>query len=123
MRLLLLYILLRYYGVSSLMVDWTSMMFMLLYVIFVIPVQYMSDKCGLRWTAILGSGLICLGSWIKIFSIHPDNFYIVFIGQSIVGFSQVILLISLENLYICVISSFFSCYFTYIIHILYHVFF
>ncbi|XP_025261827.1 feline leukemia virus subgroup C receptor-related protein 2-like [Camponotus floridanus] len=82
----------RYYGVSSLMVDWTSMIFMLLYVIFVIPVQYISDKCGLRWTAILGSGLICLGSWIKIFSIHTDNFYIVFIGQSIVGFSQTLVL-------------------------------
>ncbi|XP_025261812.1 feline leukemia virus subgroup C receptor-related protein 2-like [Camponotus floridanus] len=78
----------RYYGVSSLMVGWTAMMFMLLYVIFVLPVQYVSDKCGLRWTIILSSGLICLGSWIKIFSIHPDNFYIAFIGQAIVGFSQ-----------------------------------
>ncbi|XP_072755721.1 choline/ethanolamine transporter flvcr2a [Anoplolepis gracilipes] len=82
----------RYYGVSSLMVDWTSMSFMLLYALFILPVQYGSDKCGLRWIAILGSGLSCLGAWIKTFSVHPDRFYIAFIGQSIVGFTMTLIL-------------------------------
>ncbi|KAM0727467.1 Choline/ethanolamine transporter flvcr2b [Formica fusca] len=82
----------RYYGVSSLMVDWTSMSFMLLYAVFVFPVQHMSDNCGLRWMAILGSGLSTLGAWIKTFSVHPDRFYIAFIGQSIVGFTQTLIL-------------------------------
>ncbi|CAL1678174.1 unnamed protein product [Lasius platythorax] len=82
----------RYYGVSSLTVDWTSMSFMLLYSVFVIPVQYMSDKWGLRWTAILSSGLSCLGAWIKTFSVHPDRFHIVVIGHSIVGFTTTLIL-------------------------------
>ncbi|KAL6435123.1 hypothetical protein ACFW04_005312 [Cataglyphis niger] len=85
-------ILFRYYGVSSLMVDWTSMVFMLLYAIFVFPVQHVSNNCGLRWMAILGSGLSCLGAWIKTFSVHPDRFYVTFIGQSIVGFTQTLIL-------------------------------
>ncbi|CAL1678175.1 unnamed protein product [Lasius platythorax] len=87
----------RYYGVSSLMIDWTSMSFLLLYSVFVFPVQYVSDKWGLRWIAILGSGLSCLGAWIKTFSVHPDRFHIVVIGHCIVGFTTVILLISLKK--------------------------
>ncbi|XP_029163047.1 feline leukemia virus subgroup C receptor-related protein 2-like [Nylanderia fulva] len=83
----------RYYRISTLMVDWTSMSFMLLYAVFVIPVQYMSDRYGsLRWTALLGSGLSCLGAWIKTFSIHPDSYHIVIIGHSIVAFTQTLIL-------------------------------
>ncbi|XP_017797546.1 PREDICTED: feline leukemia virus subgroup C receptor-related protein 2 isoform X2 [Habropoda laboriosa] len=58
----------RYYGVSSLAVDWTSMAFMVYYVIFIIPATYMLDRWGLRWTNIVGCGINCLGSWIKVLS-------------------------------------------------------
>lgn len=72
------------------MVDWTSMLFMALY-LFVLPVSYVSDKWGLRWSSIVSSGVCCMGAWIKTFSIHPDRFYVVFIGQSMVAITQVIL--------------------------------
>lgn len=87
---MLFYILFRYYGVSSLMVDWLSMSFMVFYAIFIFPASYVTDRCGLRWTTILGTGLNCLGAWIKIFSIQPDRFHVVFIGHSIVALAQVI---------------------------------
>ncbi|RLU24566.1 hypothetical protein DMN91_002655 [Ooceraea biroi] len=82
----------RYYGVSSLMVDWTAMSFMVFYSLFVLPATYAIDKCGLRWTAIIGSGMSCLGAWIKIFSVQPDRFYLVLIGQSIVAITQTMIL-------------------------------
>ncbi|KYN04923.1 PREDICTED: feline leukemia virus subgroup C receptor-related protein 2-like [Cyphomyrmex costatus] len=78
----------KYYGVSSRMVDWTSMSFMAFYVTFIFPVSYMTDKCGLRWTITIGAGLNCLGAWIKTLSIQPDRFYIAFIGHSIVALAQ-----------------------------------
>ncbi|KAL6268571.1 hypothetical protein P5V15_001706 [Pogonomyrmex californicus] len=82
----------RYYGVSSLMVDWTSMSFMLFYATFIFPATYLTDKCGLRWTIIIGAGLTCLGAWIKIFSVQPDRYYVLFIGHSIVGIAQTLVL-------------------------------
>ncbi|KAL6268573.1 hypothetical protein P5V15_001708 [Pogonomyrmex californicus] len=82
----------RYYGVSSLMVDWTSMSFMLFYATFIFPALYLTDKCGLRWTIIIGAGLTCLGAWIKIFSVQPDRYYVLFIGHSIVGIAQTLVL-------------------------------
>lgn len=44
-------------------------------------------------TALCGAIGTCVGAWIKVFSVHPDLFYVGFIGQSIVATSQVILLI------------------------------
>ncbi|KYQ54727.1 Feline leukemia virus subgroup C receptor-related protein 2 [Trachymyrmex zeteki] len=82
----------RYYGVSSMMVDWTSMLYMALYATFIFPASYVTDKCGLRWTTIIGASINCLGAWIKTFSIQSDRFYIVFIGQSIVALAQTMVL-------------------------------
>ncbi|KAH0948184.1 hypothetical protein HN011_012314 [Eciton burchellii] len=82
----------RYYGVSSLMVDWTAMSFMVFYSVFIFPATYVIDKCGLRWVAIIGSGMTCLGAWIKIFSVQPDRFYVILIGQSIVAITQTMIL-------------------------------
>ncbi|KYN30098.1 Feline leukemia virus subgroup C receptor-related protein 2 [Trachymyrmex cornetzi] len=82
----------RYYGVSSMMVNWTSMLYMAFYATFIFPASYMTDKCGLRWTTIIGASINCLGAWIKTFSIQPDRFYVVFIGQSIVALAQTLVL-------------------------------
>ncbi|CAL7940713.1 unnamed protein product [Xylocopa violacea] len=82
----------RYYGVSSLAVDWTSMAFMAYYVIFIIPATYMVDRWGLRWSNIIACGITCLGSWIKVLSVSPDRFYVTFIGQSLVAIVQTVVL-------------------------------
>ncbi|XP_012531942.1 feline leukemia virus subgroup C receptor-related protein 2 [Monomorium pharaonis] len=85
-------IVIRYYGVSSLMVDWTSMSFMAFYSAFIFPASYVTDKYGLRWATIIGAGLNCLGAWIKTFSVQPDRFYITFIGHSVVALAQTVVL-------------------------------
>ncbi|KAH0545602.1 feline leukemia virus subgroup C receptor-related protein 2-like [Cotesia glomerata] len=82
----------RYYNVSSLAVDMTSMTYMFYYVILVVPGSYMAERIGLRWTAILGSFLVCIGSWIKIFSVSPNGFITTFIGQSFLAVTQVVIL-------------------------------
>ncbi|XP_015514784.1 uncharacterized MFS-type transporter C09D4.1-like [Neodiprion pinetum] len=82
----------RYYNVSTIAVDWTSLLFMLAYIPLVFPISYMMDRIGLRWTIIVGCLLTALGSWIKVFSIPRDRFYVTFIGQSLVASTQVIVL-------------------------------
>lgn len=34
----------------------------------------------------------CLGAWVKVLGVHPDLFWVAFIGQSIVAVSQVFIL-------------------------------
>lgn len=65
------------------------MSFMAFYAAFIFPASYVTDRCGLRWTLIIGTGLNCLGAWIKTFSVQPDRFYVVLIGHSIVAIAQV----------------------------------
>uniref|UniRef100_A0A1B0DDT6 Major facilitator superfamily (MFS) profile domain-containing protein n=1 Tax=Phlebotomus papatasi TaxID=29031 RepID=A0A1B0DDT6_PHLPP len=79
----------RYYGITSTWVDWTSMIYMVLYIPLITPASWILDKMGLRFAAICGVLGTCLGAWIKVFSVQPDLFYVSFIGQSIVATSQV----------------------------------
>ncbi|XP_053684189.1 feline leukemia virus subgroup C receptor-related protein 2 [Sabethes cyaneus] len=82
----------RYYDITSTWVDWTSMIFMILYIPLIFPASWILDKLGLRIAAISGVLGTCLGAWIKCFSVRPDLFWVGFIGQSIVAASQVFIL-------------------------------
>ncbi|CAI2319246.1 unnamed protein product [Caenorhabditis sp. 36 PRJEB53466] len=77
-----------YYGVSFQAVDWTSMIYMLTYIFFFIPAAWLLDKWGLRLSVLLGALGNCVGAWIKLMSTHPDSFWVTFLGQTIVGASQ-----------------------------------
>lgn len=82
----------NYYGVSTNWVDWTSMIYMVLYIPFIFPGSYLLEKLGLRKAVIIGMIGTCAGSWIKVGAVHPDRFWLAFIGQSIVALSQVFVL-------------------------------
>ncbi|XP_076271537.1 histamine transporter isoform X2 [Rhynchophorus ferrugineus] len=81
-----------YYGVSSDWVNWTSLIFMVLYIPFIFPASYLLEKLGMRLAITIGIFGTCLGSWIKVASVSPDRFYVSFIGQACVGLSQVFVL-------------------------------
>lgn len=82
----------RYYGVSDKWIDWTSMVYMILYIPLIFPGSWFLDKMGLRITALVGVFGTCIGAWIKVFSVGPDLFFVGFAGQSIVALSQVCIL-------------------------------
>ncbi|XP_037827907.1 feline leukemia virus subgroup C receptor-related protein 2 [Lucilia sericata] len=82
----------KYYGVSDKWIDWTSMIYMILYIPLIFPGSWFLDKMGLRITALVGVFGTCIGAWIKVFSVGPDLFFVGFFGQSIVALSQVCIL-------------------------------
>ncbi|KOB74381.1 Uncharacterized protein OBRU01_09543 [Operophtera brumata] len=47
---------------------------------------------GLRITTIIGAFGTCLGSWLKVFSVPQDMFWLGFVGQTVVAISQVFVL-------------------------------
>lgn len=81
-----------YYSVSADWVNWTSIIYMVLYIPFIFPGSYLLEKLGLRLAIIIGICGTCLGSWIKVASIDPERFYLGFFGQSVVALSQVFVL-------------------------------
>ncbi|XP_053330947.1 feline leukemia virus subgroup C receptor-related protein 2 isoform X2 [Spea bombifrons] len=81
-----------YYGVSSLAIDWLSMSYMLAYIPLLFPVAWLLDTRGLRVIALVGSGLNCLGAWIKTGSARPDLFAVTFCGQMVCAVAQVFIL-------------------------------
>jgi FLVCR family feline leukemia virus subgroup C receptor-related protein len=85
-------IVVRYYGVTSLDVNGTSIIWMVVYIPCIFPATWFLDKYGLRWSVLLGAFGNCLGAWIKCASTSPHLFYVTFIGQTVVAVSQVFIL-------------------------------
>ncbi|XP_016074696.1 PREDICTED: feline leukemia virus subgroup C receptor-related protein 1 [Miniopterus natalensis] len=81
-----------FYGVSSLHIDWLSMVYMLAYVPLIFPATWLLDTRGLRLTALLGSGLNCLGAWVKCGSVQQHLFWVTMLGQSLCSVAQVFIL-------------------------------
>ncbi|XP_018794043.1 PREDICTED: feline leukemia virus subgroup C receptor-related protein 2 isoform X2 [Bactrocera latifrons] len=81
-------IIVKYYSINDKWVDWTSMIYMIVYIPLIFPGSWFLDKMGLRITALVGIVGTCIGSWIKVFSVQPDLFYVTFIGQTMVALAQ-----------------------------------
>nr|CAH0103591.1 unnamed protein product [Daphnia galeata] len=91
-------LLMKYYGVDSQTVNWTSLVYMVVYVPLIFPGAWIMDKMGLRVTLLIGSLGTAAGAWIKVFSVVPDRFYVALIGQTIAAISQVFVLSVPPNL-------------------------
>ncbi|XP_068135800.1 heme transporter FLVCR1 [Hyperolius riggenbachi] len=82
----------RFYGLTNPEVDWLSMVYMVAYVPLIFPATWLLDTRGLRLTALLGSGLNCLGAWVKCASARPDLFPVTMLAQIICSIAQVFIL-------------------------------
>ncbi|XP_053659854.1 feline leukemia virus subgroup C receptor-related protein 2-like [Anopheles marshallii] len=82
----------KYYNISPAWIDWTSMIFMVIYILAVFPVSYIMDVKNMRQSAVIGAVGTALGAWIKVFSADPSQFKIVIIGQIVSAIAQVFLL-------------------------------
>lgn len=82
----------RFYGVSNDKIDWLSIVYMVAYVPLIFPATWLLDCKGLRLTALLGSGLNCVGAWLKCASVRPDLFGVTITAQVICSVAQVFIL-------------------------------
>ncbi|GJQ81225.1 hypothetical protein Trydic_g20444 [Trypoxylus dichotomus] len=85
-------IIVKYYGVTSVAVDWTSVISMITYPPLLLPGSYLIDRIGLRYCALIGVLGTAAGTWIKIFSVQPHLFWVGFVGQTVVFVSQIFIL-------------------------------
>ncbi|XP_008288616.1 choline/ethanolamine transporter flvcr2b isoform X2 [Stegastes partitus] len=85
-------IFMKFYGVEAFTIDWMSMIYMLTYIPFILPVTWLLDKKGLRVIALTGTALNCAGTWIKVVSVKPNLFAVTFLGQFSCSLAQVFIL-------------------------------
>ncbi|XP_067273993.1 feline leukemia virus subgroup C receptor-related protein 1 [Pseudorasbora parva] len=85
-------IFMEYYGVTSIMIDGLSVVYMVAYVPLIFPATWLLDKKGLRMTALLGAGLNALGAWVKCASVGPNLFWVTMSAQIICSVAQVFIL-------------------------------
>ncbi|XP_044728276.1 uncharacterized MFS-type transporter C09D4.1-like [Chrysoperla carnea] len=82
----------RYYGITSRMVDYTSLIYLITYLPLVLPASYFMDKYGMRATLVTASLGNCIGCWFKVLSADPDKFYIGFMGQFVLSCTQLVII-------------------------------
>ncbi|KAF2887721.1 hypothetical protein ILUMI_18452 [Ignelater luminosus] len=66
------------------------MVFLLTYAVFCLAGSYVLDVLGLRNAILLEMILASAGAWIKLGSVSPDRFWVIILGQTVVGISQVL---------------------------------
>ncbi|XP_056424243.1 feline leukemia virus subgroup C receptor-related protein 1 [Hyla sarda] len=81
-----------FYRVSYQDIDWLSMVYMLVYIPLIFPATWLLDTKGLRLTALLGSGLNCLGAWVKCASARSDLFPVTVFAQLVCSVAQIFIL-------------------------------
>lgn len=81
-----------FYNVDAFTIDWMSMIYMLTYIPFILPVTWVLDRKGLRVVALAATALNCAGTWVKVASVRPDLFPVTFLGQFCCSCAQVFIL-------------------------------
>lgn len=77
-----------FYGVDNMMVNWTSVLFMITFIPLVLPTGWLIERIGLRKAVLIGSTGITLGACIKCLAYREDGFWIVIAGQIVVSISE-----------------------------------
>lgn len=83
-------IVIKFYDVEPYIVEWTTMLHMLAYVLCILPALWMLEKAGNRITMLAAGAGITIGAWIKLFAIQPHMFPLVLVGQAIEASAQVL---------------------------------
>lgn len=85
-------VLVDFYDVEYISVDWLSMIYMLVYIPLIFPVTWLLERAGLKVVGILGASLNCAGSWFRYAGAVPNLFPLAFAGQTLCAMGQVFIL-------------------------------
>ncbi|KAG7331613.1 hypothetical protein KOW79_005582 [Hemibagrus wyckioides] len=85
-------IFMQFYGVTSVIIDGLSVVYMVAYIPLIFPATWLLDRKGLRVTALLGAGLNCAGAWLKCASAGPGLFWVTMSAQVVCSVAQVFIL-------------------------------
>ncbi|XP_029350063.1 choline/ethanolamine transporter flvcr2a isoform X1 [Echeneis naucrates] len=82
----------KFYNISTLAIDWLSMIYFLTYIPLILPVMWLLDNRGIRDVVVVGSAFNCIGAWIKTSTAQPEMFAMTFLGQFVCSVGTVFIL-------------------------------
>ncbi len=82
----------EYYHQPPMVVNWLSMIYMLVYIPLIFPANWLLDNYGLMPVALLGSFGNALGAVIKVASAKQHLFAVTFLGQTVSAIAQIFIL-------------------------------
>ncbi|CAG9860891.1 unnamed protein product [Phyllotreta striolata] len=82
----------KYYKVSTIAADWTSTIYLAAYPLLAIPVSYIIEKKGLRLAGLIGCIGTFIATFIKIFSVGTNLFWVLMLGQTVAAVSQLFIM-------------------------------
>lgn len=85
-------IIMKFYMVEAVAVDMVAMIYMIVYVLLIVPGSWLLEKKGMRVTVLLASFFNCAGAWIKVASARPDLYWVTALGQCLCAVAQVLTL-------------------------------
>jgi FLVCR family feline leukemia virus subgroup C receptor-related protein len=78
----------KFYQVDNLAINWTTILFMVTFLVLALPVSWIMELIGVRRSVLIGAVGVSLGIFIKCFSCHRDGFAIGMWGHLIVGLCE-----------------------------------
>lgn len=75
----------RFYNVSNIAINWTTILFMVTCLILSLPVTWIMEILGIRKSILVGAFGVTMGLIIKCFSCNRDGFLLGMIGHLIIG--------------------------------------
>jgi len=81
-----------YFGVSNFIVNFLSLMYMIVYIIFVVPASFLLDLVGLRSGVLCGTFLNTLGAWIRYAGSSSNGFPLQIFGTFLASLAQTFIL-------------------------------
>ncbi|KAB0798372.1 hypothetical protein PPYR_09365 [Photinus pyralis] len=85
-------VIVKYYGVTYMAVNWSSTIYLLMYLVLGFPSTFILERWGLRVTTLMGMGFTTLGTWIKVGAVSPDRYWVLMLGQVIISISKVVVM-------------------------------
>lgn len=85
-------IVVRFYQTTNLAINWLALIYLVTYVLFILPVMWLIDNRGMRETLLIGSAFNSIGACLKTGSAQPDKLAVAFVGQSLCAVADVFVL-------------------------------
>ncbi|KAH1005609.1 hypothetical protein HUJ04_006558 [Dendroctonus ponderosae] len=79
----------KFYNVPGYLVDFTTIIFFLSYILFFYPVSFLIEKHKLKLTILVATGLTLVGNLLKLLASTSDRIWVVLVAQFLIGIGQV----------------------------------
>lgn len=85
-------IIMKFYMVEAVAVDMIAMIYMIVYVLLIVPGSWLLESKGMRVALLWASVFNCAGAWIKVASARPHLYWVTVLGQCLCAVTQVLTL-------------------------------